>query len=467
MIEFILKYHDSRNGERISEYLKDISRFLHLENHPVQKFENNNFITKKISEKFHPDTYYRANNLFGTVKSDEILRKHKILKRYVTPKRGRRSNKPQFADFFSGAGGLGLGLEQAGFQASFVTDYNYSALQTYFLNRNLPLDRYFLGDMRNIIQDFSSYQDKGLNDLFLISGGPPCQGFSMANRQPLLNDPRNELYKDFLLVLEQFKPPFFLLENVRGMANKRKEIEQDFAKILGKEYKYCFLILNAKEYNIPQNRERLFIIGNRIGVNPEDIALSIKTKARGTKYTLKHALEGLPEIKAGTEFNQPLLENDDVGYKILKYDQSETSFLRSINRGRKQHYVFNHKSRFNNENDREIFSRLPQGGNSLHESIQDIMKYKNRNEIFKDKYYRLIPDKVSKTITSHMKFDCHMYIHPWQARGLSPREAARLQTFPDDYLFTGRPNEWYQQIGNAVPVKLAEILGKEIIKYWK
>lgn len=433
----------------------------------MQKFENEKFIAEKIRKKLTPGTHNLVNNLLGTIKSDEILGKHKILQKYVASKRGRKSNRPQFADFFSGAGGLGLGLEQAGFQASFVTDYNYSALQTYFLNRNLPIDRYFLGDMGDIIKDFNSFQNRGLNDLFLISGGPPCQGFSKANRQPLLNDPRNELYKDFLLILEQFRPPFFLLENVRGMANKREEIERDFAKILGKEYKYCFLILNAKEYNIPQNRERLFIIGNRIGVNPEDIALSIKTKAVGSKYALKHTLEGLPEIKAGTEFNQPLLENDDIGYKIQKYEFPETSFSRYINHGRKQSYVFNHKSRFNNENDREIFSRLPQGGNSLHESIQDIMKYKNRNDIFKDKYYRLIPDKVSKTITSHMKFDCHMYIHPWQARGLSPREAARIQTFPDDYIFTGRPNEWYQQIGNAVPVKLAEILGKEIIKYWK
>lgn len=467
MIEFVLKYYESTNGERISEFSKDVARLLNLENLPVSKFENNHFISDEIRKKLTQKEYELVNNLIGSIKLSEHLSNHKTIGKYLSPKKRRLSKKPLFADFFSGAGGLGLGLEQAGFQPSFVTDFNYSALQTYFLNRKLPLDSYFLGDMRDIIQNFNPFHNKGLKDLFLISGGPPCQGFSMANRQPLLKDPRNELYKDFLLVLEEFKPPFFLLENVRGMANKREEIERDFKKILGKEYKYCFLILNAKEYNIPQNRERLFIIGNRIGVNPEDLAFSIKTKARGTKYTLKHALEGLPPIQAGTEFNQPLLENDDIGYKIQKYDQSETLFSKFINSGRKQNYVFNHKSRFNNENDREIFSRLPQGGNSLHESIKDIMKYKNRNDIFKDKYYRLIPDKVSKTITSHMKFDCHMYIHPWQARGLSPREAARIQTFPDDYVFTGRPNEWYQQIGNAVPVKLAEILGKEIIQYWK
>jgi len=92
------------------------------------------------------------------------------------------------------------------------------------------------------------------------------------------------------------------------------------------------------------------------------------------------------------------------------------------------------------------------------------MPYKSRNNIFKDKYYKLSQNDICKTITSHMKFDCNMYIHPTQARGLSPREAARIQTFPDDYIFKGSQNSWYMQIGNAVPVKLAEVIGKCILK---
>lgn len=465
MIDFIVK-NDAKSNI-LEEVYNDLLRIIKLEGVDLKEYKDTSNLSPQFLKFLSEEQWKNFNDIYSTIESVDSLKSNRVLKKYKIGKFGGEGNKPEFADFFSGAGGLGLGLEQAGFQPSFITDYNYSSLRTYFLNRKLPLNRYFLGDIRDLIENFNSFQNKKLKNVFLISGGPPCQGYSMANRQPLLNDPRNELYKDFLLVLNQFKPPFFLLENVRGMANKREEIEKDFSKIIGKEYKYCFMILNAKDYNIPQNRERLFIIGNRIGVNPEDIAYSIKAKSRGTKYKLKHVLEGLPEIKAGTEYNQPLLENDDIGYKIRKYDQYETSFSRFINCGRKQNYIFNHKSRFNNKNDIEIFSRLPQGGNSLHESIQDIMKYKNRNTIFTDKYYRLIPDKVSKTITSHMKFDCHMYIHPWQARGLSPREAARIQTFPDDYIFTGRPNEWYQQIGNAVPVKLAELLGKEILKYFK
>ncbi|EXY87686.1 C-5 cytosine-specific DNA methylase family protein [Bacteroides fragilis str. 3998T(B)3] len=129
-------------------------------------------------------------------------------------------------------------------------------------------------------------------------------------------------------------------------------------------------------------------------------------------------------------------------------------------------YLLNHKSRYNNENDIEIFNRLKPGEDSTATSIQDILKYKNREDIFKDKYKKLRDNEVCKTITSHMRFDCHMYIHPFQARGLSPREAARVQTFPDDYFFRGTLNDWYYQIGNAVPVRLAYIIAKTIKSFY-
>ena len=95
------------------------------------------------------------------------------------------------------------------------------------------------------------------------------------------------------------------------------------------------------------------------------------------------------------------------------------------------------------------------------------MPYKRRKDIFKDKYFKLDENQICKTITSHMKFDCNMYIHPWEARGLSPREAARIQTFPDDYVFTDAQNMWYAQIGNAVPVKLAKAIGSGIMKFFE
>ena len=137
-------------------------------------------------------------------------------------------------------------------------------------------------------------------------------------------------------------------------------------------------------------------------------------------------------------------------------------YVSYINQGREVPVTLNHKARYNNDRDIEIFGRLYQGDKSDDPKIADIMPYARRNDIFKDKYFKLDGDQICKTITSHMKFDCNMYIHPWQSRGLSPREAARIQTFPDDYVFYGAQNSWYMQIGNAVPVKLAENIGRAI-----
>ena len=153
------------------------------------------------------------------------------------------------------------------------------------------------------------------------------------------------------------------------------------------------------------------------------------------------------------------------GFTKVEFNYPKTDFYKFINGDKVITFLYNHKNRYNNPRDIEIFGRLPEGGNSLHDSIKDIMPYKSRNDIFKDKYFKLEGNKICKTITSHMKFDCNMYIHPSQARGLSPREAARIQTFPDDYIFTGSQNNWYAQIGNAVPVKLAEVIGNAIMKF--
>jgi len=464
MIDFILDKVFAKRKHKINEIIKDLSRILELEGKSIQKIQTKTQLPDKYLEPFKPEIKQVLIELFATL-SENDFKDHILLKKYFLNKKSKPQKKALFGDLFSGAGGIGLGLENAGFYPSFIADENYSALLTYYINREIPLENYFLGDIKDIQTSKSGYINR-LKDTFLITGGPPCQGFSNANRQRLINDSRNELYKDFLHILEEIQPPFFLIENVRGMAKRKEEIQEDMTRILGKKYQYCFLFLNSRNYNIPQNRERFFIIGNRIGANPEDIAYSIKSQGKGTRFLLKDALEGLPKIRPSNKFNQASFESEDIGFKIVKTKIQETEFSSYINNGRKQEFIFNHKSRFNNLNDQEIFRRLPSGGNSLHESIQDILKYKNRSTIFKDKYFRLEPHKVCKAITSHMRFDCHMYIHPKQARGLSPREAARVQTFPDDYLFMGRPNEWYQQIGNAVPVKLAEILGKEIMKYY-
>lgn len=371
----------------------------------------------------------------------------------------------KYIDLFAGCGGLSLGIEKAGFTISFANDIDSNSMKTYALNRNLNKSQMYVGDISNLLEQYEKF-NAFFSNVDLVCGGPPCQGFSMANRQRLLNDPRNILYKQYLLFLQKVEPKFFIMENVKGMLNKMGEILSDMNSLLNGMYNISYAIFNAKDYGVPQNRERLIIIGNKIHISSEKIIDEIKQRATNMPhFTLRDAISDLPELKPNRIKNNNVIENCNIGFRSVKYKYIITDYFRYINENRHIPMLHNHKNRYNNDRDIEIFSRLPQGENSLHKSIADIMPYQSRNGIFKDKYYKLKYDDVCKTITSHMKFDCNMYIHPTQSRGLSPREAARIQTFPDDYVFFGPQNDWYKQIGNAVPPKFAQVIGEEIIKY--
>lgn len=373
--------------------------------------------------------------------------------------------KYTFIDLFAGAGGLSLGLEQAGFTPCFVNEIVPEYCATYKKNRDLPNECYFVGDINSLNEHFDEYAHL-MQGATLVCGGPPCQGFSMANRQRILDDPRNQLYKAYLTFLSKVRPKFFIMENVKGMANKIDEIRQNFREYLGDEYRFDFELFKAQDYGVPQNRERLIFIGNRMGIEPKDIFAEIH-KNRRPAFVLRDALVGLPHLEAKAEKGKTYVENEQSGFTVRDFEYVDNEFYHFINGDRIITKLYNHKNRYNNPRDIEIFRRLPQGANSLHESIADIMPYARRNDIFKDKYFKLSEEQICKTITAHMRFDCNMYIHPWEARGLSPREAARIQTFPDDYVFTGSQNSWYAQIGNAVPVKLAQAIGMGIMEFLK
>ena len=374
-----------------------------------------------------------------------------------------KKQKHLLVDLFAGCGGLSTGMEQAGFTPWFVNEIVPTFCNTYKCNHKLPDSHYYVGDINQLNKDIAKFQDI-LSDISIVCGGPPCQGFSTANRQRIIDDPRNNLYKAYLQFLSVVRPKFFVMENVRGMANKIEEIKQNFREYLGEEYQFDAAVLKAQDFGVPQNRKRLIMIGNRMGINPAEIFAEIEKQKRPA-FVLKDALEGLPELQARAEKGSSDIENSISGFSVCDFDYPKTDFYRFINGDRSLDKLYNHKNRYNNPRDIEIFSRLPQGGDSLHPSIADIMPYSRRNHIFKDKYFKLEEGKICKTITSHMKYDCNMYIHPWQARGLSPREAARIQTFPDDYVLTGPQNSWYAQVGNAVPVKLAKAIGDAIMKF--
>ena len=372
-------------------------------------------------------------------------------------------NKYTFIDLFAGCGGLSIGLEQAGFEVVFMNEIVDTFASTYLANHHLKQGQYFIGDINELNECLDKYSGIFKNPdkpITLVCGGPPCQGFSMANRQRIIDDPRNQLYKAYLQFLSEIRPQFFIMENVKGMANKFDEIIANFKEYLGEEYLYDYRLLKVQDFGIPQNRERFIMIGNRMGIDPNEIFTEIERHKR-PPFVLRDALFGLPHLEARKEKNKGEYESLECGFTERDFSYPDTDFYHFINGDRVITKLYNHKNRYNNLRDIEIFRRLPQGANSLH----DIMPYKRRNNIFKDKYFKLDENQICKTITSHMKYDCNMYIHPWEARGLSPREAARIQTFPDDFVLKGPQNSWYAQVGNAVPVKFAEVIGKSIMKF--
>jgi DNA (cytosine-5)-methyltransferase 1 len=371
-------------------------------------------------------------------------------------------------DLFCGTGGLSLGFENAGFNIAMANDIDEASIETFKRNhKNIPSENIVLGDISDFIKDKKKSLEK--KDFFGVVGGPPCQGFSMANRQKLINDPRNKLYKKFIEVIKLTQPTFVVIENVKGMLSYASQVVTDLKDI---GYIADYKLLNAKNFGIPQNRERLIYIGikKNLSKDSKKIVDSIFEEIEKNKIsevaTLKEAFWGLRKLNAREKKGDTSIESKESGFTkdIIIGKVKPNDYINRINHGKISKEIYNHKARYNNKRDLEIFKLLPQGGKSDHKSIQHIMPYKSRSHIFKDKYYKLFLDKPSKTITSHMKFDCNMYIHPLEARGITPREAARIQSFPDNYIFEGSYTRWYSQIGNAVPPLLSEIIARSIYK---
>ena len=337
----------------------------------------------------------------------------------------------------------------------------------------------------------------------LLAGGPPCQGFSNAgkgtksfikqNVKDYIDDPRNQLFKYFLNFAEYHSPKIVLIENVKGLSsssNYRNLIQQSLGKVKP-GYITISLILNSHHFGVPQNRERIFFIGIRKDIIDAEKFIfylpSILANYRTDRFVLKDAIDDLPKIRSNPKSNNVKIENEipignidsfgeDVSTK--QYNnliKSTTKYSTLINSFKGENILpqklFNHKCRFNNDLDLKIYS-LMKAGKYL-DNIQNfdavqhitygttkvdgINKYQSS---FKDKYFKLDPNKPSKTITAHLIRDNNGYIHYGETpRGISIREAARIQSFPDWFQFKGAFTKQFKQIGNAVPPLLAEALG--------
>jgi len=372
--------------------------------------------------------------------------------------------KPTIVDLFCGAGGMSLGFKQSGFKIVFANDIEDACIDTYKFNHpEVNSESIILGDIQNIAAEIKKHLNNEVVDV--VIGGPPCQGFSEANRQRLIDDPRNRLYREYVEVVDRLQPKFFVMENVTGMKNIATQIIEDFNNI---GYEVKCEILNSVDFSVPQNRKRIIFIGNRLNINNSLIFEDILSSSKKNKeFNLKDAIEDLPNLQPLRIKNATGTESEESGSLISLYSENnkQNEYLRLVNQLEPLNFLYNHKSRFNNDRDIEIFSRLNQGDKSDDPKIADIMPYHSRKHIFKDKYFKLIYNQPCKTITAHMKFDCNMYIHPAQPRGLTPREAARVQSFPDNYFFRGPFTKTYMQIGNSVPPLMSRQIAQVIHKF--
>jgi DNA (cytosine-5)-methyltransferase 1 len=390
----------------------------------------------------------------------------------------KSSNKPKLVDFFCGAGGLSMGFIQEGFSVVLANDNQDVCCETYKYNHpELPSDMMIEGDIRNIVDNLENYINE---DIDIVVGGPPCQGFSSANQQRIIDDPRNQLYKYYIKAIEKIAPKFVIMENVRGMLSVADQVVEDYKKLKinknGNNYSYdiSYRILNSQNFSVAQTRLRLIFIAVRNDValkhkiTSEDIYSQIEQSCLNKPiHVLQDALDYIKSLDAPRIKNMNEVDDEKTGMKVSinEFKGNENSYLRLINQKRIIPFLFNHKARYVSDVNYEIYKRLDQGNDATDEKIVDIMPYAHRNHLFKDKYYKLIANKPCRTITAHLKMDCHSHIHPYQIRSLTPREAARVQTFPDDYLFLGAYLKTYMQIGNAVPVIMARTIANVIKKY--
>ncbi len=395
-----------------------------------------------------------------------------------------------FVDFFCGGGGLSTGLAAEGMRPVMAVDSDELACRTYRLNHpEIEPDSVVCGDVRRLsIKDIRARLDG--RDLDVLAGGPPCQGFSLVGERTkrretrsmdallpfnVRQDPRNFLYQYMIGAALELRPRIVLMENVPGMTNRRKGgrsfMEQAAALLESGGYSTTMWMLEASAFGVPERRRRAFLIGSRDGRLPLPPEADYQQHESGMidpdaldPNTLESAIFDLPPLGAdeGLEVSHRDKSVSDDDMRLRFYLTNPAFRIRTGT-----NLVFNHRSRYNNERDLELFGLLKPGENGL-DAVErygrrDLMRY--RTDVFDDKYYRLRPDQPCRTIVSHLSRDGNSFIHPYQVRSITVREAARVQSFPDHFIFCGSPSDQWIQVGNAVPPVLGRALARTIINH--
>ena len=399
--------------------------------------------------------------------------------------------KPTFIDLFSGVGGFSEGLYREGFQSIVHVDFDEPACTT--LKERMKHYNYSLDEIETSVicgdlthETVNDQIEKVVNgrEVDVIVGGPPCQSFSSVGRaqdpNSMRNDPRNFLFLSYLQILDKYKPKIFVFENVSGLLTAKPQgtlIFPEIISLMSKNYKVCTdhdtILLDAVHYGVPQIRKRVILIGVRKDLNfsPEDIYNQIvkthyspeeeknKQIEKREKYlTVIDAIFDLPKLMPGDG-----VEEMEFKPTILN------PYLEKI-RTKTFNKLYNHVARKHNSEDRERYRLLSQNNWQLKELElfkPELIHHDPRH--FGNRYTVQAYDRPGRTIVAHLYKDGNLFIHPdsTQERTFTVREAARIQSFPDDFKFMGSRTDQYKQVGNAVPPLMANQIAKAIIKFIK
>ena len=342
-----------------------------------------------------------------------------------------RDISPNVIDLFCGCGGFSLGFERAGYNVLLGIDIWKDALVTYANNHS---------GSKTLNADLSSVQPKDVEDLLngkkvdVIIGGPPCQGFSIAGKR-IVDDDRNRLYKSFVAFVDFFKPKAFVLENVPNILSMgdgiiRDSIVSDFSEL---GYTVDYKVLTASDYGVPQNRRRAFFVGIKAGNH-----FHFPIPFDSSKVTSKEAISDLPEHEIA----------DGQAYPFPPMSEYQ-SLMRATAKA-----LYNHQPSVHNQQTVDIISKVPDGGNykDLPTELQSTRKVHIA-------WTRLNSEKPSFTIDTGHRHHFH-YLYN---RIPTARESARIQSFPDDFIFSCSRTSQLKQIGNAVPPLLAEAVAKSLL----
>ena len=389
-----------------------------------------------------------------------------------------------FIDLFAGAGGLSEGFIREGFLPVAHVEMNKDACDTLrtrtafhwlkeqgrveeyydYLENLISRDELWAKIPNHLIKSVinTEISEETLPNIFnqidaelgkkkvdVVIGGPPCQAYSVAGRvrKDMSNDPRNHLYKHYVKFLQKYQPKMFVFENVPGIltAKNGHYLELIFDAVREAGYELDKKVLNAKDFGVLQDRKRVIIIGWK---NDLDIEYPEFDKTELEFEIAKHLFADLPSIKSG-----------QGNWGVSKYTKTTNAYLEKYNIRNGIDFTTQHISRFNNENDLEIYriavEKWVNEGKRLNygELPPHLIKH-NNTKTFTNRFQVVNHKGISHTVVAHICADGHYYIHPdiAQNRSITVREAARIQSFPDDYFFESSRTAAFKQIGNAVPV---------------